>query len=266
MVKNDGSLMRDKIYATAWMTVTKDGTLNNQGGNLAFFGLDNIMIKDNIKHKLDFLDGILSSDVSPSFIENLEIAPHHFTNIHLSIDENICWLLFSEIPEELNWKSIARQKANDLELLKSNRVEVNHIELSEILEVGIFEKVDNEYYNSVGIIPDKFHSFFSKFNNLDFEKLFPFLVNFLKDSEKHWNNSGTNRIKSGPWVELDIYGQDMALEATSLLWEGRKILLIEILNGSYIEHLSTLQIGRNIVLKNELLEQTLLNKKKLNKD
>lgn len=93
-----------------------------------------------------------------------------------------------------------------------------------------------------------------------------FLANFLDDCEGIWMGSEDRSIISGPWIEVDASSTEYALEARGLLWNNRKILLIERINESYSLQQAIVQRARENFLLQLELEKELERKKRLERD
>ena len=78
----------------------------------------------------------------------------------------------------------------------------------------------------------------------------PFLENFLIDAEHFWSRRATDavsetaRIKSGPWIEVDRDGTEYPLEASALVVDGQRVLLVERIQASFAERVNLLQQAR----------------------
>ena len=76
----------------------------------------------------------------------------------------------------------------------------------------------------------------------------PFLENFLIDAEEFWARqwAGKNpeRIRSGPWIEVNPDGHEYPLEASAMVFGHQAILLIENVRASFAERLQILQQAR----------------------
>lgn len=70
---------------------------------------------------------------------------------------------------------------------------------------------------------------------------FPFVEVFLFDAQSFWEQESGENLKSGAWIETDALGKEYNLEATALLLNNKKILLIELLGGNFDEKQSLLQ-------------------------
>ncbi len=73
---------------------------------------------------------------------------------------------------------------------------------------------------------------------------FPFLENFIADSEAFWRKGSGGVLRSGPWVETTTDGAECHLEASALLVNGAEVLLVQELIESYEERRKLLQRAR----------------------
>jgi PAS domain S-box-containing protein len=80
------------------------------------------------------------------------------------------------------------------------------------------------------------------------EDRFPFLANFLVDAREFWGSGKNGRIRSGVWIQVAADGHEMALEASAVLLNDSKILLIESCEYRYSEKQSLIQTGRMLAL------------------
>jgi signal transduction histidine kinase len=77
------------------------------------------------------------------------------------------------------------------------------------------------------------------------EEDFLFLENFLIDAEEFWKNDlVANTLKSGIWLENDLTGKEYHFEASAIIVNQQKILIIELLEKDYIEKLAIIQKAR----------------------
>ncbi len=84
---------------------------------------------------------------------------------------------------------------------------------------------------------------------------FPFLENFLFDAEDFWAGSTEGRIRSGSWIEEDPSGTEWALEATAVVLDDRKVLLLSFLGRAHEERVSALQSARENLFIRQFLEE-----------
>jgi len=90
---------------------------------------------------------------------------------------------------------------------------------------------------------------------IDIEKLFPFLEHFLLDAQAFWREGASDSLKSGPWIESDLSGNEIALEATAVILNQVPLLLIEKARFDYGEQKDLLQKGRELQLAHSRLEK-----------
>ncbi|MEW5977391.1 MAG: sigma 54-interacting transcriptional regulator [Acidobacteriota bacterium] len=83
----------------------------------------------------------------------------------------------------------------------------------------------------------------------------PFLQNFLIDARAFWTTGKIGRLRSGSWTEMDPAGEEIALEATALLYSGQRVLLVERSLERLEERQVLLQKGREGLLEIERLRR-----------
>jgi len=88
------------------------------------------------------------------------------------------------------------------------------------------------------------------------EDTFPFLSGFLLVAREFWRNEESAPLFSDIWVQPGAEGNELALRARAILFQGRPLLLIERLEEEYEERRDVLQRSRQKGLDNERLERT----------
>jgi len=81
----------------------------------------------------------------------------------------------------------------------------------------------------------------------------PFLENFLVDAEGFWNSNRPGGATSGVWIERGPGSSETPLEATALRLEGKPVLVIHNLAGTYAERQKLFQTARDSLLEHERL-------------
>ena len=76
----------------------------------------------------------------------------------------------------------------------------------------------------------------------------PFLANFMVDAREFWDLGKDGRIRSGVWIQVAPDCDEMALEASAVLLNDSKILLVESCQYDYSEKQSLIQTGRLMAL------------------
>jgi signal transduction histidine kinase len=118
------------------------------------------------------------------------------------------------------------------------------------LNILILEYIDTGRFRITGTIPAWLKTICPRKVTSGMEVLipeedFPFLENFLIDAEEFWQKYlvGTS-LKSGIWLANDFRGKEYHLEASAIIVNQQKILIIESLEKEYIERLAIIQKAR----------------------
>ena len=83
----------------------------------------------------------------------------------------------------------------------------------------------------------------------------PFLANFLVDATECWQRNLDQRVKSGPWVEIDSQGVEFRLEATAINASGCSMLLLERLGDDFEAFRTVLQRARETLIAYQRLSE-----------
>jgi signal transduction histidine kinase/DNA-binding NarL/FixJ family response regulator len=81
----------------------------------------------------------------------------------------------------------------------------------------------------------------------------PFLENFLVDAEEFWRASSPGSVNSGNWIERDVDGKEIPLEASARSLDGKPILLVHNLSETFGQQQKWFQTARNSLLEHERL-------------
>jgi HD-GYP domain-containing protein (c-di-GMP phosphodiesterase class II) len=83
---------------------------------------------------------------------------------------------------------------------------------------------------------------------------FPVLDVFFPDAEEVWDADGPARAECDTWLQTGENGEQLALSALALRFEGQALLLVKNLGERYERQVVTLQMAREHLLHNEKLE------------
>lgn len=136
--------------------------------------------------------------------------------------------------------------------LRHERTMTNSItaDIFAVLDILVLERLDIGLFKVNGTVPNWLTRFCERNINTGKkifipQEEFPFLENFLIDAEEFWLADRQKPIiKSGFWIQQDLLGAERYLEASALVTDRRKILLIELLEESYREKQSFIQKAR----------------------
>ncbi|MDM8551140.1 ATP-binding protein [Desulfobacterales bacterium HSG2] len=127
------------------------------------------------------------------------------------------------------------------------------------LDILVMERMDNGSFQVMGAVPNFSAQFFpgaiTEKRVASFDKNCPFIENFLVDAEDCWASDCTETMRSGPWLQTSLSGEEYAFEAVALSLKKRKILLIELARSSYGEKQALIQKGRELSLAYHRLAQ-----------
>ena len=88
----------------------------------------------------------------------------------------------------------------------------------------------------------------------------PFFENFLIDAEECWRIGGEERALSGPWIERNPQGEEVAVEATAISANDQSILLFERLGEEFAAKKDVLQRARETVIAHQRLNSEIQKK------
>lgn len=251
----------------AYLAIDEQGIVVNQGGDLKSMGLPPWQPGEKITESAFFLSGMLPLNNNYELLPSIHTNDTEVIDIHLFQDGGIVWIILENKTEDLEWQMLARQKANELQMLR-RKVERMDSESSLLPEVSLIfqtlnmvaliHKGDGEFAllkPPAAIFSDLYPELLDAKNPLYPQRRFLFLENFLGDAQFLWDSRDNHRrLRSGPWIERKSDGEEVALEAIALNWEDRALLLIEVLDEDYHQQHRTLQLGREGKLTKDILE------------
>ncbi|HEY0704875.1 MAG TPA: response regulator [Candidatus Acidoferrales bacterium] len=81
----------------------------------------------------------------------------------------------------------------------------------------------------------------------------PFLENFIFDAEEFWKSKSSGSANSGNWTERDAAAREIPLEASAYLLDGRRVLVVRNLSGTFDQQQEIFQTARDSLLVYEKL-------------
>jgi cyclic di-GMP phosphodiesterase len=128
---------------------------------------------------------------------------------------------------------------------------------ADVFNIIVFEYTDDGSFQLLSLIPKDFQSVYSELSEDELlitpDKKFLFIEHFLDDAKKAWNEK--KYIKSGPWIETDSQGKEVAMEASARVWQSKRLLILEILGDTYDAQQNMLQMGRENVLVKQYMQK-----------
>jgi len=252
----------------AFLAIDQSGILLKQGGELDAMGLPACNIGENILESTFFLVDMLPLANDHEFLPLVQTSDNDIIDVHLFQDEDVIWILLVDKSEELEWQILARQRSNELLLLqhKMERLDDERLATPEVSLIFQAMNMAALVYKGEGafsllrppapIFTVFYPELFEKKNRFYPQERFCFLENFLIDAKNLWDSKENHRrIRSGPWVDKTLDGDEVVLEALALNWEERALLLVEVLEENYQQQHRVLQIGREGKLAKDVLEK-----------
>lgn len=103
-------------------------------------------------------------------------------------------------------------------------------ELIAALDIVAMERIEDSSFRIIGTMPNWFIQFYpdaeTKRDGFMPGENFPVLENFLIDAEVFWRENESGKLKSGIWIEIDLLGNELYLEASATCLKDKKVLLI----------------------------------------
>ncbi len=216
----------------AYVILDDAGLVRERGGELAWFGLEDVALGEPVDERIEPLQGSLPTIGESDVLPRIELVPGRATDVHIGAHGDGAFLLFLDVTREADHDRRLQQKGNELSLMMRT------------LGVAVFEDVGGEL-RRLGLSPSWARALLGTDPRPDLAESFPFLENFLIDARATWELRGPRIAWSGPWMAEDGRGREWQLEATATrLEDGRKILAVQSLEHRYEERHRLLQMAR----------------------
>lgn len=101
----------------AYLLFDNELTLTNAGGELEYYGLEDIRHGHSVASQLPFLEGLLPLAESPFFLQSLGMPSGHVADVHLFSEEKLTWVVLLDVTSEHDTAQKIQQKAYDMTLL-----------------------------------------------------------------------------------------------------------------------------------------------------
>lgn len=122
---------------------------------------------------------------------------------------------------------------------------------------ALFEYAGQGIFHAVGTFPDWCKKLWGlpggREKTLHLAEQSPFLENFLVDAEGFWNSNRKGAANSPVWIERDLEQKEAPLEAWALRLEGKKVLIVRNLSGTYAQRQQLFQTARDSLLEHDRL-------------
>jgi PAS domain S-box-containing protein len=88
-------------------------------------------------------------------------------------------------------------------------------------------------------------------DQLRVDSVFPFLTTFLTEAEEFWEDPRENRLISEIWTQTDRRGNALPLQASAVTADGKRLLLVQLVDAEYTWRRQTSQRSRERGLRLE---------------
>ena len=132
------------------------------------------------------------------------------------------------------------------------------MELLAALDIVVLEFQEDESFKLIGGSTTWFRELYSSSlrkgdDVFELIEASAFLEDFMIQAADYWTDASRSLYWSGPWLETDRNGNEYLLEATAVLSNSRRLVLIRLTKADHRYSLDWLQKGReNSLLKREL--------------
>ena len=254
-----------------YLAIDEQGKLLDKGGNESSIRIPNWTIGENLLESIMFLSSYLPMASDHEYIPSYQVSEDCVLDVHLFREPHCIWIMMFDKTADIQWEARARQTGNELKLLQQKMRNLDKGGKRELFfhtdfdffeslnmmamqskEDGSFELLQPVSERFISVYPECFDSTMPLFPQHKFE----FVDNFMIDATELWSDPcNPKRVRSGPWIEVAEGGEEMALEAIALNWNGHRLLFIEVLDEIYELNHNFLQVGREGVLLSAILEE-----------
>lgn len=111
--------MTIQTHSPAYLLVSKEGYLQDWGGDLSIYGISNLQRGEMARHQIFFLEGLLPLDETELFLPYLKTEDHCCANVHLFSGLEGDWVLFLDTTLNEFQQSLLQQHCNNFSLLQT---------------------------------------------------------------------------------------------------------------------------------------------------
>ncbi len=124
------------------------------------------------------------------------------------------------------------------------------------LDIAVFATSKNDFFTCITPPPSwllHFYPTINKGSHLSQHELPDFLQHFMFDAEDHWQRKQKGQLKSGLWMEEGPAGSECLLEATAILVDDDRLLMLNVIDKDHSNRQEK-QLMRDNLLTQEKLE------------
>ena len=254
-----------------FILLDEGGRVRAWGGALQRLGIEPPRQGQRLSEHLALMEGLLPLTEPVLQLPMVKLDAQHVLDIHLFAIDGGYGMLLMDVRREALTQGVLQQKANETALLREGQAGVPEADAApwraDLIENLFFAgnmaalRLDADgSFSLIGRAPCWLNAICpyeaARPCRLDPNNFFSFLGNFLNEAYDFWNREAVGCIKSGLWIETDEAGQEHLFEAIALYTGSTKVLLISRGHSGNVEKQNLIQTGREIALRQSLLERT----------
>ncbi len=248
----------------AFLGVDAGGNLVSWGGDLRRYGVEGMEVGRPASEVAPFLEGLLPLGGRPFRIQEAQLLPNHYADVHLIPGGDQDWVVVLDCTETARARQLANQRDHELALTRglvdggrSGPAASLPAEVVGVLGLAVLVHTGGPRFR-VETVPSWLRSLIggvSVGDVVDLPDRFPFLQAFMQDAESAWSDPMPRLERSGIWVEQHSSGVEMPLEALAARTPSCRLLLLRAPWSEYAEQRTVLTRARTSVLEYDRLQQ-----------
>ncbi len=284
-----------KTAESAYLEFDDDGLLKSWGGPLTAHSIVDPGLNKRVLEVAPFLEEVVPLGGQRLVLPQVQTRANHYSDIHIFQAEGSEWVLFFDRTEENRGFQVVQQCFNELALLRDLHQRVLEKNCDGTGATGLLEEFENltreterllrqqrgwikstsfsHILDELAIVVaqrmtgaefrlEKCPAWFGNIiegalcgDVIDMVENFPFLESFFEDADVIWAGHLPGSLRSGLWVEDDLGGKEVALQATALRHGDEALLLLMFPSIDYREKQEILTRARITQLEHEKLRK-----------
>ncbi len=254
----------------AWIVTDRAGRITEAGGELAFYGLDDLQPGADIR-SVSFAESVFAAHTEPLVLPAVRLANGRSADLLLAAEpEALATLLLDADPEVYGarpYQQLAHELRLQLERVAATGAQVPEQVLG-AMDAVVYGHGDD---GNLTLLSTPLPWLLDLAGRHDGEPpalspaaLSPFLEHFVAEAAELWAAGQPARLRSGPWTETLPDGSECPLEATAVVGAaGARALVVQRLAENFRERSAFLQKARSTVLEYEGLRREIQKKELL---
>ena len=258
----------------AYIIANYDEKIVNFGGELSYYGFNNISFGDDINDVHSMFEGYFPFRGSETELPLIKFNDDIRANVFIFHRSSHYWIVFLDISQSEDKLKEFYQARNDQKLFLDKEFHFSNddsvFDVLRFLDILVLERKSQDIFAAHGKAPiwADFLKPGSKgyVNTSKLIDKYQFVEIFLMTAEVFWENNNRGLMKSDIWSEEDENRNEIFMEATAISMGVRKFLLIQKSSSSANEKRMLIQRARELSLEHELRKKAEAALEKKNKE